>query len=364
MMKVLVIVNAHFGYDGISSVAKGYYKFLDHTKLKMDFLTINQGDGSFVDEVMSNGDKFYCLKYRNINPLKYLLNLTKIIRKEKYDIIHTHGNSATMSIELLAAKLGGVECRIAHSHNTRCDHGTLHKVLFPMFKSLHTAGFACSADAGEFLFPQEKFYVIKNGIDTISYGFNQQIRNSLRNYYGLNKEFVICNIGRLTYQKNQEFLIELLSEMNDDNLKLLLVGEGENREGLKDAAKKLGVENKVIFTGNVNNVNEILQAADMFAFPSRFEGLGIVAIEAQASNLPCLISDAVPQEVAITPNVKFVSLDDKTVWLTEISELKKNCSVELRETTAKKSLEMVANAGFDIIENCKNMVEIYRTLIG
>lgn len=362
MIKVLTIVNAHFGYDGISTVAKGYYRFQNRQKVRMDFLVINKGDAVFEKEVVLNGDRFFCIECRNDNPVRYLLLLILKIRKGNYDIIHVHGNSATMAIELLAAKLGGVKCRIAHSHNTKCDHIKIHKILFPLFKQLYTVGFACSKEAGEFLFPQKNFYVIKNGINASSYRFNSQVRNSIRKKYDLENKFVIGNIGRMTYQKNQEFLIEILAKLKGESIKLLLVGDGENREELGKLAKRLGVENDVVFLGNVDNVNQILQAMDVFAFPSRFEGLGIVAIEAQACNIPCIISDLVPHEVKVKPDTQFISLTDVKKWLSALLWIKDNIEVKEREESADQSVKEIVQAGYDIKDICMHVLEIYEML--
>lgn len=362
-MKILVIVNAHFGYDGISSVAKSYYRFLDKRKTRMDFVTINHGDQDFEEFVKSNGDRFYCLEERNRNPLAYLLGLYKIISKNKYDIVHVHGNSATMALELFAAYLGGVKYRIAHSHNTKCDHAVVNKILFPIFSKLYTNGFACSKEAGNFLFPHSDFIVIKNGIDCSSYKIDSNVRDRIRRMYNLEDSYVVGNIGRLTHQKNQEFLIELLPKLKDKNVKLLLVGDGENKKILAELASKLNVTDRVVFTGNINNVNEIVQGMDIFVFPSRFEGLGIVALEAQASNLKCLISTEVPKEVKVLDTTTFVNLEDDEKWAALINNEYASYDYVKRVEGADFAVQKITNAGYDIRENCKYLIKLYEKII-
>ena len=203
MINVLQIVNANFGYDGISTVAKSYYRNISRNDFKVDFLTINHGDLDFEKEVISKGNRFICLEMRNKNPFKYMHELRKVIKSNNYDIIHVHGNSATMFIDLFPAKQEKVRCRIAHSHNTKCDHSIIHKILYPLFKRVYTVGFACSEDAGKFLFEDNAFQVINNGIDCEKYKFNNSVRQSIREKYKLSSKIVIGNIGRLTYQKNQ-----------------------------------------------------------------------------------------------------------------------------------------------------------------
>jgi len=356
-------VNSYFGYDGISVVAKNYYRFQNHSEIQMDILTINHGDSAFEKEVAQNGDNFFCIEGRTNDLFGYVKKLINVIKRGNYEIVHVHGNSATMAVELFAAKAAKVKCRIAHSHNTTCDHKVLHKILFPLFDWLCTAGFACSENAGKFLFPNKRFYVIRNGINTKAYRYDEKIRKNIRGKYGLENKFVIGNIGRLTYQKNQEFIIQLLGRLNDPSIMLLLVGSGENQKYLQDQARQLGIAERVIFTGNIDNVNEVLQAMDVFVFPSRFEGLGIAAIEAQANNLPCLISEAVPKEVEVTQNCSFISLNKIEKWIALIKSARdSNEKIRKNVLKAEVSLKEVADAGFDIAMNCRQILEIYRKL--
>ena len=283
-MKILVIVNAVFGYDGISSVAMNYYLHQDKSRVAMDLLTINPIFDDLARVIQEDGNRSFVLGSRNRNPFGYVLALTKIIKKYKYDIVHVHGNSATMAVELLAAKLAGCRVRVAHSHNTQCDHGKLNKLLMPLFSRLYTDCCACSKEAGEFLFGSRDCYVVNNGLYLPKYAFDEATRARIRKEKGLDGKFVIGHIGRFRFQKNQEYLVSLLKQIQEQekDAVLLLVGEGETEAAVKQQAADLGFGDSVVFYGTTDHVNEVVQAMDVFAFPSRFEGLGIVAIEAQA----------------------------------------------------------------------------------
>lgn len=359
-IKILVIVNAAFGYDGISSVAMNYYLYQDRGRVAMDLLTINPIFDDLKKTIERNGDHSYVLDNRNKNPLKYVSDLKKIIRENRYDIVHVHGNSATMAVELLAAKQGGCKVRIAHSHNTQCDHQKLNKLLMPFFSRLYTDCCACSKEAGKFLFGDRECYVVNNGLYAPKYRFNEAIRNRIREECGLSEKYVIGNIGRFRFQKNQEYLVKLLSEIKKrkENTVLLLVGVGETEETIKKQAAAMGLADSVVFYGTTDKVNEIVQAMDIFAFPSRFEGFGIVAIEAQASGLNCVASDAVPHTITVQDDVCFLPLEgSEEEWVSSLIELE--VTPEQRDKSAADTEERLKSHGYDIEKNCKDILAFY-----
>ncbi|MBR3789232.1 MAG: glycosyltransferase family 1 protein, partial [Clostridia bacterium] len=313
--------------------------------------------------IKKNNNKVFVLPFRNSNPLKYVIALKKIIKENKYDIVYVHGNSATMAVELISAKLAGCKVRVAHSHNTQCNHMKINKLLMPFFSILYTDCCACSPEAGKFLFGNRECYVVNNGIYVPKYEFSEEIRDKIRTQLGVENKFVIGHIGRFAYQKNQEFLINILKvviEKGEDAV-LLLVGEGETIEMVKSTAESLGVADRVIFFGTTDFVNEVVQAMDCFVFPSRFEGLGIVAIEAQASGLSCVASTEVPEKVKINDKTTFLSLEsDVTVWASAVIERKTTASTRAALVSeTKKNLE---KAKFDIEKNCADMLDYYKKI--
>jgi len=363
-IKVLVIVNAKFGYDGISSVAMNYYKYRDKERVQMDMLTINPVFGDFAKIIDDNGDKRFVVENRNRSPLSYIFRLKSIIKENGYDIVHVHGNSATMAVELMAAKLAGCRVRIAHSHNTKCDHNKLNKMLMPVFSRLYTDCCACSVEAGEFLFGKRECFVVNNGLYLPKYEYDESKRELIRKKLGIEDKYVIGHIGRFCCQKNQEYLVYLLKGIiqRKKNAVLLLVGAGETEEEIKNQVISSGLGESVIFYGTSDHVNEVVQAMDIFAFPSRFEGLGIVAVEAQASGLNCVASDAVPKTITVQDKVVFLPLsghDDE--WIENIISL--GVSPDERIVSKDSTMSRLREKGFDIEQNCSDLLGYYEKIL-
>lgn len=363
-IKILVIVNAIFGYDGISNVAINYYRYQDKTQVKMDLLTINSIPKKLRAEIEADGNKAFVLTERNRNPLKYILTLSKIVAENQYDIFYVHGNSATMAVELFAAKLGNCKVRVAHSHNTQCNHQKINRLLMPIFSRLYTDCCACSSEAGRFLFGNRDCHVVNNGLYLPEYTFNINIRNRIREKCGLKDKIVIGHVGRFSYQKNQEFLVGLLEAVVDRgyDAALLLVGNGKLVEETKQHVKEKNLEKRVVFYGTTDYVNEVVQAMDCFVFPSRFEGLGIAALEAQASGLACVASALVPQQVKVNDNTVFLSLNDNIQkWADAV--LARITTVFQREESIDATKKLFEKAGYDIEVNCLDMLAYYRMII-
>lgn len=363
-ISILVIVNAVFGYDGISNVATNYYKYQDKTQVRMDMVTINPIPEVLRLEIEKDGNHSFVIAGRNRNPVMYILSLASIIKKNRYDIVYVHGNSATMAVELFAAVLGGCKVRVAHSHNTQCDHQKIHRLLMPVFSRLYTDCCACSVEAGQFLFGKKKCYVVNNGLYLPKYMFNQKIRDLIREKYNLDDKIVIGHIGRFAYQKNQEFLVEVLKATIEKgyNTALLLVGGGEMVDEIKQKVREADLEDRTVFYGTTDRVNEVVQAMDCFVFPSRFEGLGIVALEAQASGLACVASEQVPKKMKVVEQTSFLSLDDQMdTWVNTIMK-----SVILPNERVKSIDEvktLFENAGYDIEMNCTDMLSFYNRIL-
>ena len=360
-MKILVIVTSRFGYDGISNVATNYYTYMEHSRVQIDFVTINEIPYKLSTLLDKNGDTHYVLPMRNKNPLIYFLNLIKIIRKNKYNIVHIHGNSNTMFLELWAAKLAGARVRIPHSHNTKCDHQIINKLLKPFFKMAYTYGFACGKEAGEWLFPKDSFKIIPNGIDLERFKFNKEKRESLRKHMQLQDRLVVGHVGRFSLQKNHEKLLKIFKTLKEKlpNVTLLLWGEGELLESSKQMAKEIGGD--IRFMGTTNKVEEALSIVDIIVFPSLFEGLPLFLVEAQAMGVNCIVSDKVSPMAKLTDYFIFHPLNDSNVkWSESIIEICKKYNSERNSTLAHKC---IANAGYNIRENCNNLLDIYKSLI-
>jgi glycosyltransferase involved in cell wall biosynthesis len=310
---------------GTERVIFNLYENIDTTKVQFDFLVERPGE---MDEKINRlGGKIHYLYSENKH--KYYKDLVEFFQKHpEYRVIHTHTH-ARMGIVLKAAKKCDVPCRIAHSHNARTD---LPKVA-AFIKSLTSIPiecysnyfFACSNNAAKWLFPHRvnKCKILYNGINLEDYLFNNENRLKHRKALGISdNDFVMIHVGRFAKQKNHEFLIKILNQYaksDDSNWKMLLVGEGPLESSIKSMVNDMKLSEHVIFLGNRSDVNELYSAADMFVFPSLHEGLGIVVIEAQASGLPCIVSDAVPPEADMEVGMlKSLSLNENVEKWTEL----------------------------------------------
>lgn len=360
MKKILVIVSTKFGYDGITNVVTNYYMYQEHKDLRMDILTINSVDEELKKSMEEHGDSNFVIPYRNQNPIKYFLKLISIIKKGNYQIVHAHGGSCTLAVEMLAARVAGVKIRIAHSHNTASDYSTINNFLRPIFLKNYTVGFACGKEAGEWLYAGKKFEVINNGIDVEKFSYNERSREEFRNKYDLQDKYVIGHIGRFNMQKNHEKLITIYEEISKrrNDAVLVLIGDGELRDQIQNMVKEKQLN--VRFVGLSDEIPQWLQAMDVLLFPSLFEGLPVAIIEAQASGLPCVLSDTISPMTAITDLVKFVELKaEDSVWAKEVLNLKIRNREQERELVAEK----IREHHFDIRENCKEVLKRYEELI-
>jgi glycosyltransferase involved in cell wall biosynthesis len=358
MLKILVISTVGLGLYGITNSIMNYYRAMDKNDMQIDFLTPNEIPEHLKKEIKSNGGNIYEGITRNSNVLNYMKQLSKIIKKGKYDIVHAHGNSRTLAIEMLAAKMCRVKVRISHCHNSTCDHKSAHKLLRPIFNNSYTHGFACSNIAGRWLYGNRPFTVINNGIPVSNFIYNEKDRMELRQKLNFASNKVIGHIGHMSFQKNQEFLIKIFAEIykKDSSYRLLLIGDGDLRDALQKQIEEYGLNPAVCLYGETTEVSKLLQAMDVFVFPSRFEGFGMVVIEAQAAGLPCVVSEAVPSEAKLTEEVSFVSLDASIeTWINKIME----ASLSDRAVRSEVNNRLVQNSDYNIKNEAGKLKKLY-----
>lgn len=357
-MKVLIVNTVNFGGNGITSVIMNYYRKMNKEGLQIDFIVTSEINMEYRREIEKNNSRIYYIKRpKNLRVFMYMRELYKLIKKNRYDIIHIHGNSALMAIETVTSFLGRVPVRIIHSHNTTCDYPILHKLLSPILNLTYTHGFACGDAAGKWLFKKDKFELIKNGIELGKFSYDETVRAIYRNKIKAGNKTVIGHIGNFVYQKNHEFLIDIFNELIkvDKDYILLLISDGYLLDSIKEKVEKLGIEKNVIFLGKTSEVNGYLQAMDIFLLPSHFEGLPVVLIEAQAIGLPCLVSDQVSSEANLTDSIEFISISNVALWVNKI--LKQELS-----NRQKKSIEHqkeIERAGYNVDLSANKMRQLY-----
>ena len=327
-VKVLYFVDRMLR-GGIQSLVIDWVSRFDKQKIHVDFLLLDDGKEYKLEQTLKElGCTVYKLKgiwvKTPIDFIKYKCAVKSFFKEHHdYKVVHMHSSSKNYMI-LKYAKKYGIPIRIAHSHNIDFQtKNPLKKLIGNLFKKplikYATDYFACSKIAGEWLFGKDivesdKFRVIHNAIDYDKFKYNSNIRKKMREEFNFkDSDIVIGHVGRFVEQKNHSFLIDVFYKCyeQNNNYKLLLVGTGELEEFIKEKVRSLGIENNVIFAGFQSNVNDYMHAMDLFVFPSLFEGLGLVLIEAQACGLPCFCTaNTIPKDVKILNNLQFISLND------------------------------------------------------
>lgn len=307
-IRILQIMGKVVG-GGVESVILNYYMHIDHAKFDFDFVVDGEPLPYLKKIVKQYGGNIYCITPYEKNIIRYTQEIYRIVKKGNYDIVHSNMN-AMSGFSLFAAKMAGAKIRILHNHTTANKGEGLRTVakylLRPFAKLFATHYCACSEMAAKWMYGdnwKQCCHIIYNAIDLSKFTYNLEIRKQMRDRLCLKPDqLVVGHVGRFMYQKNHEFLVkcfyQLLKERKDAIL--LLIGDGPLRREIEQEVCQLGIRKNVYFLGVQNNVNEWMQAMDVFVFPSWYEGLGMVAIEAQASGLPVLSSEHIPAEAKCT----------------------------------------------------------------
>lgn len=341
---------------GLESFIMNLYRNIDKEKFQFDFLVHYKERKFYDDEIEKLGGKIYRFSVReDYNFIKYIFQLNNFFKRHKeYKVIHCHMSSIG-AIVFFIAKINGVKIRIAHSHNTDTEKsvkGFIKALLMKPYKYFSTINFACSESAGKYLYKNKKFIVIPNAIELDKFKYNKKIRNKVRHELRCEDKLVIGHIGRFELQKNHEFLIDVFHKAYKDNnkLELLLIGNGNLYNDIKEKVKKLHLENNIKFLGIRKDINELYQAMDCFVLPSKFEGLPLTAIEAQANGLPCLFSNTITRTVKLNDNVKFIDINDKKKWANEMNKTKLLRRYELSEKVKMYDINCLAKKISEIYE--------------
>ncbi len=349
---------------GAETLIMNIYRSINRDKIQFDFL-VNVFDEMYYEkEIEKLGGKIYRMKFLTaVTPPIYERNLYKFFKSHpEFKIVHSHLETTT-GIILKQAKKAGVPMRIAHSHNTRYTRLGAAGAIENIYKSYcktkivpnATHRFACSEPAAKWLFGETKAEIINNGIQAEAYAYSDAVRAEVRqSLYIADETKVLIHVGRFCDQKNHEFLIDIFDEYHKLNCNsvLVLIGAGELMDEVKSKVHGLGLNGSVMFLGLRNDVYRLLQAADCFVFPSKFEGLPVSVVEAQAADLPCFISDKVPQEtdLGITRFWRLPT-DNPSDWAERIFELK--------STLREPRCAAIAEAGFDIKTTADKLTELY-----
>lgn len=368
MPKVVRILHVFGRMDrgGAETMIMNLYRNIDRSRVQFDFIVHTNEKCAYDVEITELGGKIFRVpKYVGKNHFKYKKSWNDFFKThQNYKIIHGHVRS-TATIYLNMAKKYGL-ITISHSHSTSSGKGIsaiAKNILQYPIRHIADYLFACSKSAGVWLYGSKScnkrnFYVLNNAIDLKKFAFSDSARNSKRKEFNVEGKFILGHVGRFNSVKNHKFLINIFDRVysNNKNAVLMLVGEGELRQSLEEKVNNLGLKDNVIFTGIRSDIHELLQIMDVFILPSFYEGFPVSLIEAQASGLPCIVSNIITKDVNISGLVKFLSLDDSIeLWVDEIMKYKSGFS---REDTTDK----IKNASFDVKENAKWLEKFYLNL--
>ena len=355
--KILIVDTNPMIYDGIFSAIINYAENIDKSDVEIDFVSINEPETSIKRRIENNGFHLFILSNRNRKPLMYILSLSKLIRKNKYTLVHVHGSSCIMAVELLASKMAGTPC-CPHSHNTNCQHKTAHRILKPLFNLLYKNGFACGEAAGKWLYGEKKYDVIRNGIVCERFKYSQENRKQIRDELGILEDTkVLISVAHFSEVKNHVFMLNMMKEIikKEPSCCLLCVGIGELIEQVKNLILEYKLERNVNIMGIRQDVPNLLSAADVLILPSLFEGFPFSLVEAQASGIDCLVSSTVTKECCFSDNMSYLPLE-LTKWIDAIENLRLN---QNRDLICKKNIESIRNAGYDITKTASHLKYLY-----
>ncbi|OYX85619.1 MAG: hypothetical protein B7Y83_04170 [Flavobacteriales bacterium 32-34-25] len=350
---------------GAETNVMNYYRKLDRNKFQFDFVVHREEKGAYEDEILSLGGKIF--RFQNINPLKlenYKLQIKQFFDFHDYQIIHGQCSELGYFFYKEASKRN-VPVIIAHGHNSKSKVDLKFPFRWFWKKSMMryvNTYFSCGDEASVWLFGKEKAkeaFTMTNAVDSGLFKYNPEFSKQIKKELKASETRNYIHVGRFNIQKNHEFLIAVFKELlqKDTNQKLFLVGEGELKSQIQEQVAKLGIEQKVVFLGSRNDVNQLLQGMDVFLFPSLFEGLPVSLVEAQASGIQCVISDGIPKEAILIPErVTVISLKESAIqWANKIQAL---------NPFDKKDVSPIIKAkGYDIDSNVQILEEKYLSLL-
>ena len=356
-IRILQILSK-FDNGGIESFIMNYYRSLDKNKFQFDFVCDENSTIPYENEIKKLGGKIYRLP-SCMHLFRYTKEMMYLIKKNKYQIVHANMNTLNV-IPLFSSWLAKAPIRICHNHST-IGKGEYKKNIFkyilkPFSKVFPTHLFACSLHAAKWMYGERtvdrgEVYIIKNAIDIKKFLFNESHRNKIRDQLKIgNDSIVIGHVVRFCYQKNQEYLLEIFKnyKIKNNNSKLMLIGDGD-KTNFKSLISNYDLKSDVILLESKNNIQDYYSAMDVFILPSRYEGLGMVAIEAQINGLYCYLSNMVPKEAIISKNYSFFDLKNKDI---DIRVYNRN--------TIKNNINFES---YDIDKACRYLENIYTSLL-
>lgn len=364
MIRVLQVIGG-LNRGGAETMIINLYRAVNHDEIQFDFIIHDERQNAYIDEIKSMGGRVFTFpKFTGKNIVSYRKHWHDfLVEHSEYRIVHSHVRSYAVVFFPVAKKLGLTT--IVHSHSTSNGSGVKGKIKNFMQLPLRWQAdylFGCSEISGKWLFgnsavKKENYYTIKNAIDVERYRFNEVIRNQMRENLGVNGLRVYGHVGRLSEPKNHMFLLDVFKEIHkrDEKTVLLIAGSGELKSLIEKKIRDEGLFDCVRMLGARNDIPELMQAMDVFLFPSLWEGLPVTVVEAQAAGLPCYVSDTVTKEVHLSEAVQYLPITDGTdVWADR--------TINVCERYPNAADDVIKN-GFDIHATANWITEFYRSIV-
>jgi len=368
-MKVLQIVPTVSLSRGDFMVVMNYYRNMDKSSIVFDFAMLYESKDNVNEEIKALNGNIFKLPCPSIlkGAKQFKKELNNILSKNDYDIIHLHMPTFQGFVKSVI-KNKNIKL-VIHSHSTKLAHNFLrsirNRLLICGINKNVDGRLACTELAGKNLFgkgflKRNNDKILTNAINLKDFQFDEKMRIRIRRLLGLNSnDIVVCNVGRFVNGKNHERLIDIFNilQRKQFNLKLCLIGDGCLKDKIVKKIRMLKLENKVILLGNRNDVNQVLQGMDIFVFPSSFEGLGIVLIEAQAAGLLCFASEGCPKDVEVTKNIFRIPLSKSDEYWANLILSKSN------KEWNKNTIAEITQNNYNIVDEANKLLDIYKSLI-
>ena len=365
-MKKILVFGITDNPGGIESVIMNYYRKIDRKNIQFDFLC-NTQKVAYSDEIEKLGGKIYRITARSVNRKKFYSELDEFFKNHssEYEAIWVNICSLANIDYLKYAKKYGIKKRIVHCHNSQNMDSKLRNVLHVINRlsidKYATDFWTCNADSNNWFYGKKvvknnKIVEINNAIDVKKYEYNEKTRNRVRKENGWDDKIVLGNVGRLHFQKNQIFALDIFSEFKKlhENAIFVLVGDGEDKEMLVQKTKELGIEDSVFFYGLRSDVPELLNGFDILLFPSLFEGLSLVLVESQCAKLLVMTSNTVSPDTKMSDYIYFLDLNDlASKWASFMDD-------KYKKFNRSKVTNQISELGYNIDTEAKKLEELLK----
>lgn len=301
---------------GMEAYIMNLYRNIDRTNIQFDFLKVFEGEFPFEEEICSLGGKIYFVPRKRDDFTRHYRDMDKLFRENRFCAVYYQTCRKLKSLDVFKyAKKYGVPIRAIHSHNTKENASKVDKIRQIIVEQQRDKYvnrlFACSEEAGKWMFGEKNYKVIDNGIDLQKFTYNEEVRNRTRQELGIGDKVVVGTVGRLTDVKNPQFCLELFDKLQSDvdNSVFLHIGAGTLMSSIQKSVERKGLQHKYRLLGEQSNIAELMNAMDIFLLPSKYEGFPFVLVEAQAVGLPCIVSDIITEKCDLIGNMKFLPLN-------------------------------------------------------